>query len=291
MLKVLVIIAVTVLILIVSLPFYLIWINMQPMRSETGLRPNGEYRTLDFRSDDGIALRAWLLVGRPDSPTIVMVHGKGDSKSGLLHLAAPLQAVGYNVLLPDLRGHGESDDAKITFGLDEARDVRAAVAAANVNGPIGVYGLSMGTAAAILALGEDTRVKGWVIDSGFGSLEDLMVDIGVRFYGLPRWITTLSNIAYRVLAGAHPRDVAPANALGTAPALFFHARDDNTIPIEHGRVLFNAARGKKSFIETDGDHVSCWGSDPKRYEELLVIFFNGVFSNPEFDPKAACRTF
>ena len=49
-----------------------------------------------------------LELGQPDAPCVVMLHGLRDSAHSLLPTAEIFSASGLRVLLPDLRGHGQT---------------------------------------------------------------------------------------------------------------------------------------------------------------------------------------
>ena len=60
-------------------------------------------------SHDGAVLRGWNI--RPvawNGDTVILLHGQGDNRSGMLGPAAMLLREGYTTLLPDARGHGNS---------------------------------------------------------------------------------------------------------------------------------------------------------------------------------------
>ena len=61
----------------------------------------------------------------------VLVHGRGRNRiNSTFHpdrIARMLLAHGYAVLLFDLRGHGESGGTRYTLGIEEPRDVLAAI--------------------------------------------------------------------------------------------------------------------------------------------------------------------
>lgn len=282
---------------VVIIPFYLTWLNMTPMRGAES-RPHPEdfglsAERLDVIAPDGVALRCWFIRGETNAPMVIVVHGKGNAKAGMLEYARPLHKAGFHVLLPDLRGHGESEDALVTLGLREADDVRLCVEAARRlpgvdTTRLGVHGQSMGTAAAILGLCDDPAVRGFFLDSGFASLDDLLVDVGVSVYHVPRWMAILGLPAYHLFSGSPASSVRPADCLARrdVPCFFYHATDDKTIPIRHGRALFEAARGKKIFVTTPGDHIACWGHNPELFEKNLVDFFRGCFADPGFDPAS-----
>ena len=75
------------------------------------------YRDVEFKSRvDGVLLKGWWISREGCGPTVVMVHGiTGNRTNGnSLGLAARLHELGYNVLLFDQRGHGESEGERST---------------------------------------------------------------------------------------------------------------------------------------------------------------------------------
>lgn len=280
----------------VTIPFYLMWINMKPEKGDGGATPAPSdlglpYETLYLVSADGVPIRAWLIQGETGAPCVIMVHGKGCAKNGLLTLAAALHKDGYHILLPDLRGHGESGDARITFGLNEKLDLQVAADALKRRPQIdatrlGVYAQSMGSAAAVQALAERHDVRGFVLDSSFDNLSTLLSDVAVGIYHLPRPFGALGRVAYFVFSGSPPSAVDNAALLARYPhpCLFFHVTGDQTIPIARARALFAASAGPKLFLETGGDaHAGSWAHDPAHFEAAMREFFREIFAKGDVD--------
>ena len=69
--------------------------------------------------------------GEPERrPTLLFLHGKGGDASEWEPDAQRALRLGYNVLLPDLRGHGRSGGSFFTYGFLEKDDLALTVAAA-----------------------------------------------------------------------------------------------------------------------------------------------------------------
>jgi uncharacterized protein len=100
------------------------WRGMNGGPADFGLRSE----TVSFNSKDGIPLKAWWLPasGRPRGAVIV-AHGIDHTRQVMLPRAAFLVHGGYDVLLIDLRGHGESGGTIVSPGLLEARDILGAL--------------------------------------------------------------------------------------------------------------------------------------------------------------------
>lgn len=99
----------------------------------------------------------WLIAdsfGDPRAPTVLMLHGGGQTRHAWRATAVNLAGAGWHVVTVDLRGHGES--ARPTppaYALDDfAADVRGLIAQL-ASAPF-VIGASLGGIAALLALTE-----------------------------------------------------------------------------------------------------------------------------------------
>ncbi len=123
------------------------------------------YEDVAFAASDGVALKGWFIPAEGVAPAIVFVHGWMWNRLGnvagqtpvpdrdvdFLPAVQALHEAGFAVLLFDLRGHGESADARgpQTYGPVEARDFVGAVGylhtRADVDGErIGAIGTSAG---------------------------------------------------------------------------------------------------------------------------------------------------
>lgn len=124
----------------------------------------------------GVALAAWYVPAGngagPTAPSVVMVHGWGSNKSTMLPRAELLHPY-YNLVLLDLRNHGQSDEAATTQGVREADDLRAIIDwLVQEKGPerIAVLGVSIGGATAARQAARDERVDALVMESTHATL-------------------------------------------------------------------------------------------------------------------------
>ena len=125
----------------------------------------------ELTAADGTRLAGWYIPSASDSgptgPTVVMVHGWGSNKSAMLDRAAILHET-YNLLIVDLRNHGQSEDAPTTQGVREAADVEAAVdwlESAKAPELIAMHGVSMGGVTALNAADDDERIDAVILES------------------------------------------------------------------------------------------------------------------------------
>lgn len=96
--------------------------------------------------------------GREDGPTVLLLHGGGQTRHSWAAVASRLAAAGCRAVAMDLRGHGDSDWAPDgDYRLDAfARDVEAM--AAHLDRVPVVVGASLGGMAALVAEGEAATV-------------------------------------------------------------------------------------------------------------------------------------
>ncbi|MDA7980177.1 MAG: alpha/beta hydrolase [Pirellulales bacterium] len=81
---------------------------MSPAQAQQSREP--EVEEVDLVSKDGVLIKANYYHGTEDEDTVpvIVVHGEGGQRSELDGLAKALQKEGHAVLVPDLRGHGDS---------------------------------------------------------------------------------------------------------------------------------------------------------------------------------------
>jgi pimeloyl-ACP methyl ester carboxylesterase len=106
-------------------------------------------RTEHIAHLDGTALH-YVRWGQGDKPGLVLVHG-GAAHAEWWSFLAPLLTRHYDVVAPDLSGHGESDRRDHYPRRVWADEVRAVIAHAQFPGPPVVVGHSMGGLVSIVA--------------------------------------------------------------------------------------------------------------------------------------------
>jgi pimeloyl-ACP methyl ester carboxylesterase len=139
-----------------------------------------------WKNHDGTDARGWMIPGAEGSPAVILLHGYGADRSWLLNFAVKLnETTNFTVLWPDLRGHGENPPVKWTlFGSIEGDDVTAAVdhlrtlkgtSGKPLVGPrIGLYGIGLGSYAALDAARRYPEIRALALDSVPASPNDLV---------------------------------------------------------------------------------------------------------------------
>lgn len=237
-------------------------------------------RSVDFPSESGSLIRGWYLPGRPSHGTIILMHGVRASRLDMLNRARFLSHAGYSVLLFDFQAHGESAGQQITFGFLESRDAQAALKwarAAMPEGKIGVIGVSMGGAAALLA-SPPLFVDAMVLEQVYPTLHQAISDrISMR---LGSWSTILTPLLSWQLSprlgvsGEALRPVGFASSV-SVPKLFIGGSEDkHTTPQEMREMVSAAADPKELWMVPKAKHVDLCRFAKAEYKDRILGFFD-----------------
>lgn len=152
-------------------------------------RPGAPARTIRLIADDGVPIEGSFWPGiRREAPAILLLHGIDGSRLQMAEHARWLNDLGYAVLAIDFRGHGRSAAVARSFGLDEARDAAAALAFLRSRAPrrpVGVIGISLGGAAALLGDDGPLPVQAMVLQAVYPDLRTAIANRIARTAGRP----------------------------------------------------------------------------------------------------------
>jgi len=277
---------------------------------EWNIRINSkQFQTLQVSLDEGIKNKNWENVSinsrlgytlqgtylpnpAPSNNTVVFVHGiNGSRLMGLWYAPIYIKA-GYNVLIYDSRASGESGGNSVSWGFYEKYDLDQWidwVEQHHPNGNIGVHGVSMGAATALMhaEMNEVThRVKFYVADSGYSDLEELLIqqiDATVSLHD-PFWINLLlrySSIMAKWQSGFRYGDVSPVRSVRnvTTPIIYLHGDKDVLVPVYMNDQLYAATKGyKEQYISPGDTHAMAIFNHKAEYERRIVNFMDVVFA-------------
>lgn len=243
-------------------------------------------RNVRFAARDGLAsISAWYLpaaAAGPSGRAVVFVHGKDacrgeELKGPTFALAQRFNEAGIAVLMIDLRGHGHSSRARLTYGQRERFDVLGAVDWLRAQGHahIGVLGASMGAASTLLAAADEPAIEALVADSAFADFGQMIERQYRKLTRLPAWVLPGALAIGRALTGVQLRQVRPVDAarrLAGRPCLLIHSAGDRFIPSADSRRLASAA-GADLWITNSLGHVGSYRAEPAAYTERVLGFF------------------
>jgi len=243
---------------------------------ETGV----EHEPVSFTTADGVTIRGWWFPHAESDQVVIGLHGHRGTKTQLLGIGSGLWREGYNVLLFDYRGCGDSDPGRQSLAHHELLDAQAAVRYVEQRVPgarIGVIGYSMGAALAILLAAREPSISAVVADSPFATMRDVIA-YAYRRRRLPsRPLLELTDVVTRWRYGYAFAAVRPLDVVGRIaprPLLLLHGTADAVIPVEHTHRLFEAAsQPKELWIFEGATHCGGYFADRRRYVSRMAEFF------------------
>lgn len=190
----------------------------------------------DVVTSDGVRIAGWYIPAAngagPAAPTVVLVHGYGANKSGILGYGRGLHQE-FNLVAFDMRTIGRSTGDAGTGGVYEQRDLRAILdwlERTKHPSHIGVLGNSLGAATALAEVRDDPRVEALALDSMHTRFSyQIEARMGQKAY------PTYFGTTWAVLVGLNIRTGADLAAIdadrtileyGTRPLLLIHGDQD-----------------------------------------------------------------
>jgi len=234
---------------------------------------------------DAAVLQGWLFTPvRPNGAGVILLHGVGDTREGMMSHADFLVRAGYTVLTPDARGHGESGGSFITYGVLEAEDVHVWADWLFARGVRRLYGLgeSMGASILLESLAREPRFRTVVAECPFATFAEVARFRLARASGGPEWafrpITALGFTYARLRYGVDLTKASPLAAVRAAqtPILLIHGQQDRNIPIAQSRELAAAnPKWVRLWEVPRATHVNAFGVEPERYIREVLGWFDG----------------
>ena len=235
---------------------------------------------------DGHELGSWLVLGKADAPSVLLLHGNGGSRRNCLDRAEILAAKGFTVLMVSLRAHGDSTGGFNDIGYGARIDVVAAVEFLERHRPgkpIVILGTSMGAAAAALASRElADRVQGYILECPYA---DLKTAVWNRVENaLP---PVLDSIVYRGLLAVAPlvipelERISPLAAVAgipeDVPILILAGGEDRRARPDEARGIRDRVRSHARLsVFAGSDHLGLLADEPERYKREVLDFLQEV---------------
>ncbi|MBI3322805.1 MAG: alpha/beta hydrolase [Candidatus Omnitrophica bacterium] len=246
------------------------------------------YEPARLLTGDGFRLEAWRIPHPRPTGALILIHGFTACKADLLDFAREMhRAFPFDLLLLDLRAHGFSGGRSISFGLREVLDVQAALEALGSDPrtrglPVGCYGVSMGGAVAFHAAARFPSIRAVVSDSCYSDLAETIATSQRLTYHIPRFPLGQAVVwGTELRLGCRLSDLSPTGVIGQIaprPVFLIHAGRDKTIPPEHGKRLYEAARDPRQFWVVPGaEHAAGFYVAKQEYVQKVGRFFSDAF--------------
>ena len=253
------------------------------------LRVGAHREDFDVEAPDGVLLRGWKVrAPEPNGDWVLVFHGVGDNRVGVLGQSEVLLTSGYGVVMMDARAHGASDGAMATYGWLERNDTRAIIdnlEAAEHPKHLFALGESMGAGIALQSAAIDPRVEAVVAEAAFASLREASYDYaGLRrspLLGKTLLAPGTWTMIYRAesVAGFPAAEVSPEDAVAARafPVLLICDAKDVAFPCRHTERIYAAARGRKQmWVVPRAFHTAALGFEPAEFRQRVLALYDSV---------------
>ncbi len=240
----------------------------------------------------GLRLPAWEIPGDArHGPTVILVHGWGDSRIGALSRVPHLLPLARRVITFDLRGHGEAPGV-CTLGVREPNDLTTLID--HLKSPVVLMGWSLGAGVCIAAAAQMPQLVRAVIAEAPYRLARTPAGNVIREWALPyrgnlppaMWLLgTWFGVGPSGLnSGSFDRAVLASRV--RCPLLVIHGEFDSVCPPADGREIAAAAGG--FFVPIGGaGHHGMWTTPEScgQCVEAIGNFLAGVLAGPDRTPN------
>ncbi|MBQ3527105.1 MAG: hypothetical protein IJA52_00920 [Clostridia bacterium] len=245
------------------------------------------HEDVSITSFDGLTLRGKYYECKKGAPVEIMFHGyQGNSERDMGGGVFRSFALEHNVLVVDHRASGRSDGHVISFGINEKRDcllwVDFAVSRFGRDVQIILTGISMGAATVVMAAGDKNlrNVIYVLADCPYSSARRIIKKV-VKEMGLPpKLIYPFIRLGAWLFGHFRLEEDSPIEAVKRArvPIIFFHGENDDFVPCEMSRELYDACPTKKMLVTVpEAGHGLCvlidrdgYVSALRRFEETIL---------------------
>lgn len=244
-----------------------------------------DHADVSFPSRDGLILRGWWLEAGDNNPVIVVVHGSEGNRAHpaerMLGIAKDLVSHGYNILMFDMRGHGESEGEHISAGYYEKNDVLGAIdyiKQRDIESKIGVLGFSMGAATSLMAVAESEEIGAVVADCAYADIVSIIESEFSKRSNLPKFFIPIILFITRNIYDVDFTAIIPEEAVReiSVPVFIIHGEQDDMVPVQHAYRLKEASQNPESklWIVPEAQHGNSYLMRPTEYREQVTSFFD-----------------
>ena len=272
------------------------WFMVKPNRKKDydclGPIRFGNLQPISLITSDGIKLHAWMQLSPKAASNrwVLLLHGYRSDREVLQTRRRFFVRRGYHALLLHFRGHGSSEAARISYGFNESKDVKAAMEFIRSLHPgqpaeIGIDGVSMGAAAAAYAVAYESINPNWVIlESCYDNIHQALANRLEKHFSSPfvPMIARPLEFVGKHVFGLPMEDLNPTKALEKirCPVLVLAGDSEEVLRIEEVERLYMGIPEPKRLVFFPGAaHEDLLVYDPRRYIKAVTGFLS------EFSPS------
>ncbi len=234
-----------------------------------------------LKTKDGIRIASWYIPVKDPKATLILIDGykeQEQDKVRMFNHAEYLKKAGYSTLLIDLRSFGESDGDKVTFGVNEWKEVETAydyvkTLPENKDKKIGFLGISMGGVISIITKGITGKGDFIIAVAPYANFKSLF-DFRLRKKRLPSllFLPVLQVLAIFEL-GFNYEYYTATNMVRKVdvPIFIASAKHDKIVNPHDAKYVYDKANTPKEYWQTNTSH-GIFKDNPKEFKKTVLSF-------------------
>lgn len=253
----------------------------KPNQREIGSPPS-DFSAINVAipNDGKESIAGWYSEGNPQFGGVLLLHSVRSNRLEMVERAKFLNAAGYSVLLIDMQAHGETNGELITFGYLESSDANLAFQYLKRlidDRPVGIIGVSLGGAAAILG-NRPIPADAMVLEAVYSSIEQAVGNrIAIRLGEFGRMLSPLLLWQIEPRLGVSLDKLSPIASISNinAPTMIVSGTEDlHTLPSEAKKMFDLAPEPKILWMVEGASHQNLHRYSKDKYEKNILQFFN-----------------
>jgi len=223
-----------------------------------------------FTAEDGVKLHGWFLPAKNAVATLLWFHGNAGNLSHRLDNIQRLTPLNLNIFIFDYRGYGRSEGEPDEQGIymDSQAAYKKVLAMDGVSiESLFLFGRSLGGICAV-ETAVNNPARGLILESVFTSASDMS-----------RKVFPLIPLGWALRSRLDAVEKVPHLQL---PKLFLHGTQDEIVPYDLGRKLFDHAGEPKTFYDIEGaGHNDTYILGGRGYFNALNRFITETLKNSD----------
>lgn len=250
-----------------------------------------QFEKVKIKSYDGLRLVAHYLPNEnPSEVNVILLHGYGSTGLDMGSFAKYYyEDFGFNVLMLDCRGYGDSEGLYTGFGWHDRLDIMGwinyLIERQGKNSKIILHGVSMGAGAVLMTSGEKLpkNVRFIVGDCGYSSVKAILNYQLKKKYHLPAFpILNITSLVCKLKAGYFIGEASAITQVRKShtPILFIHGTEDKFVPLYMAKELYEAAICPKDLLLVEGAvHAEAYYVDKDAYKSKIKNYIEKYIGN------------